>query len=95
LKRIIVLALALCLVGAFTVSVWAADIPGQKLTQDELGSVTGKAASFTIPMSFFQNLSPTGTTVFINGQRATANSPVYTVPTIPGVTVTAGCTFRR
>jgi hypothetical protein len=95
MKKITVVALAFCLVAAFTASVWAADIPGQKLTQDEMSSITGKASPFTIPMSFFQNLSPSGVTVFINGQKATANSPSYTVSTIPGVTVTASATFRK
>jgi hypothetical protein len=95
MKKITVLAVAFCLIAAFSVSAWAADIPGQKLTPNELASVTGKASSFTIPMSFFQNLSSTGTMVFINGQKATANSPVYTVSSVPGVTVTASATFRK
>jgi len=95
MKKITVLALAFCLIAAFSASAWAADIQGQKLTPNELASVTGKASSFTIPMSFFQNLSPSGVTVFINGQKATSNSPVYTLSSLPGVTVTASATFRR
>jgi hypothetical protein len=95
MKKITVLGVAFCLIAVFSVSVWAADIPGQKLTSNELASVTGKASSFTIPMSFFQNLSPSGVTVFINGQKATANSSVYTLSSLPGVTVTASATFRK
>ena len=43
MKKVSVVALTLCLVMVFTASVWAADFPGQKLTQDELSSITGKA----------------------------------------------------
>jgi hypothetical protein len=92
MKRITILALAFCLVGAFAASVWSADIPGQKLTQDEMASITGKANPVTIPMSFFQNLSPSGTTVIINAQKVQPSSPVYK---LGGVTVVAGATFIK
>ncbi len=92
MKKIIILALAFCLVVAFAASVWSADIPGQKLTQDELASITGKASPVTVPMSFFQNLSPSGTTVFINGQKVQPSSPIYS---LGGVTVVAGATFTK
>ncbi len=92
MKKIIILALAFCLVVAFAASVWSADIPGQKLTQDDLASITGKANPVTIPTSFFQNLSSSGTTVIINGQKVQSSSPVYT---LGGVSVTASAAFRK
>ncbi len=95
MKKVTVLALVLCLVGAFTASAWAADITGQKLTQDEMASITGKASPFTIPMSFFQNLSPSGTTVFINGQQVQPSAPGSTVYTLGGVSVNASATFHK
>ena len=78
MKKGSIVGLIFCLVAALTVSVWAADMPGQKLTQAELASVTGKANPFTIPMSFFQKLSTTGTTVIINGQQIQSSSSAYT-----------------
>ena len=95
MRKVIVVALAVFFVAGFAASVWAADIPGQKLTPNELASVTGKADPVSIPMSFFQNLSSTGVTVFINGEKATTNSPVYTISSLPGVTVNAGAFFRQ
>ena len=97
MRKFIVVAFAVFFLAGFAASVWAADIPGQKLTPNELASVTGKFSPVSVPMGFFQNLnlSPTGTTVFINGQQATANSPVYTISTLPGVTATASATFTK
>ncbi len=92
MKKVSVVALTLFLVAVFTTSIWAADFPGQKLTQDELASIAGKGDPVTIPMSFFQNLSPSGTTVFINGQQVQPSSPTYT---LGGVTVTASATFTK
>ena len=48
MKKIGLVALAFCLVVVFSGSVSAADVPGQKLTPDELASVTGKADPITI-----------------------------------------------
>jgi lipopolysaccharide export system protein LptA len=92
MKKVSVVVLTLCAVAVFAASVFAADLPGQKLTQDELASITGKADPFAIPMSFFQNLSPSGTTVIVNGQKITPSSTVYT---LEGITVTAGATFTK
>jgi hypothetical protein len=79
MKKLMVVALAVCLVVMFAGSIWAADIPGQKLTQDEMASVTGKFSPVAIPAGFFDSLSNTGTTVFINGQQVPA---VYKTETI-------------
>jgi hypothetical protein len=93
--KITILALTFCLVATLAGPTWAADIPGQKLTQDELGSITGKASPFTIPMSFFQNPSPSGATVFIDGQKVLPTNSGDTVYTLGGVSVTAGATFHK
>jgi hypothetical protein len=85
MRKVIFVVLAVFFVAGFAASAWAADIPGQKLTPNELASVTGKASPFTIPVSFFQNLSSTGTTVFINGKQEA----------VTGVTVTARATFKK
>ncbi len=92
--KITILALTFCLFAALAGPTRAADIPGQKLTQDELASITGKASPFTIPMSFFQNLSPSGTTVFIDGKNVTPTTS-GTVYSLSGVSVTAGATFQK
>jgi hypothetical protein len=84
--------LAVFFVAGLTASVWAADIPGQKLTPNELASVSGKASPVSIPMSFFQNLSSSGTTVFINGEQVLSSSPIYAVS---GITVVASAVFRK
>jgi hypothetical protein len=85
MRKVVVVVLTVFFVAGFAASVWAADIPGQKLTPNELASVTGKASPFTIPMSFFQNLSPSGTTVFINAKQIA----------VKGVTVVASATFKK
>jgi hypothetical protein len=92
MRKVVVVVLTVFFVAGFAASVWAADIPGQKLTPDELASVTGKASPVSIPMSFFQNLSPTGATVFINGEKVVSSSPIYTVG---GITVVASATFKK
>ncbi len=93
--KITILALTFCLVATLAAPTLAADIPGQKLTQDELGSITGKASPFTIPMSVFQNPSASGATVFIDGQKVQPTASGGTVYTLGDVTVTAGATFKK
>jgi hypothetical protein len=95
MKKAMMVGLAIILVVVFAGSVLAADkgnLPGQKLTQDELASVTGKFSPVSVPTGFFSSLSTTGTTVYINGVKVAASSPVYSAG---GVTVIASGTFLR
>ncbi len=89
MKKVCVLAMILCL--GFAASVWAADIPGQKLTDAEASCVRGMG--FTLPPLAL--LKPQ---VIVNG----VSSPMTVVPTATGytlsfssATVSASATFSR
>ena len=75
MKKVCVLAMVLCL--GLAASVWAVDIPGQKLTDAEAGSVRGMG--FTFPVSLL------GCMVIVNGTSystsATPTKTGYTVST--------------
>jgi hypothetical protein len=72
MKKVCVLAMVLCL--AFAASVWAADIPGQKLTDAQASQVRG--TGFTLPVSLL------GSKVIVNG----VSSPMTMTPTSTGYT---------
>jgi hypothetical protein len=89
MKKVCILAMVLCLVLA--VSVWAADIPGQKLTDAEASSIRG--AAFIFPADL---LSTSVVTVFVNNQTPQSfllidgGTLIFT-----GATVTASGIFTK
>ncbi len=89
MKKVCVLAMVLCL--GLAVSVWAADIPGQKLTDAEASCVRGMG--FTLPPVAL--LAPQ---VIVNGvsspMTVTKTSTGYTL-SFSSATVSASATFSK
>jgi hypothetical protein len=88
MKKVCVLAMVLCL--AFAASVYAADIPGQKLTDAEASCVRGMG--FILPVSLL------GSKVIVNG----VSSAMTVTPTSTGYSlsftspnVSANATFTK
>jgi hypothetical protein len=93
MKKVCVLAMVLCLgLGA---SVWAADMPGQKLTDAEAASIRG--AAFIFPANV---LSTSVCKVIVNNQTPQTspligNSVNTGTLLFTGATVAASGTFTR
>lgn len=90
MKKVCVLAMVLCL--GFAASVWAADIPGQKLTDAEASCVRGMG--FAIPANLF---STSVCRVIVGNQVQTSALNGFSINTgtltFTGATVSASGTF--
>ena len=90
MKKVCVLAMVLCL--AFAASVWAADIPGQKLTDAEASCVRGMG--FTLPVALLGNKVIVNSVTYTSTVAAISGG--YSVNfSMPGVPVSASATFIR
>ncbi len=90
MKKVCVLVMVMCL--GLAASVWAADIPGQKLTDAEASSIRGTA--FTLPVGCFVIVN--GTSQFVNATPTLTGWSVNTGTLSFGtVTVGASATFTR